>query len=171
MEDAKPYRRPLGSQKLQKDMRQFDMTGKAIQAEALARLIEQTSRAIHSRGHSHGLFPAQWTALRYFAGADPTRCSATDLAAYQGMAFGPVSRTVRTLIAKGLIAKSATRQGRLELIEVTAEGRTLLAQDPMADVVEALKGLSPGDRQVLAQALETVMLRLQGADSEDGLTP
>ena len=99
------------------------MTARAKQTAALARLVEQTSRAIHSRGHSHGLFPAQWTALRYFAGTEATLCSASALAAYQGMAFGPVSRTVRTLITKGLVRKTEATSGRFELVEVTAAGR------------------------------------------------
>ncbi len=147
------------------------MATRTIQTALLARLVEQTSRAIHSRGHSHGLFPAQWTALRYFAGAEPGLRSASALAAYQGMAFGPVSRTVRTLISKGLLKKSETTRGRFELVEVTEAGQALLGKDPMLGMVEALEGLSPSDRKVLALALEAVLLRLQGADGEEGLTP
>lgn len=148
------------------------MAGRAKQTAALARLVEQTSRAIHSRGHSHGLFPAQWTALRYFAGADAALCSASALAAYQGMAFGPVSRTVRTLIAKGLVRKTmAPTSGRFELVEVTAAGHALLAKDPLAGVVEALNALPPENRQALAVALEAIVFRLQGADGDDSLTP
>lgn len=148
------------------------MPRKAIQTVALARLVEQTSRAIHSRGHSHGLFPAQWTALRYFANADAGLCSASALAAYQGMAFGPVSRTVRTLISKGLIRKNTSaRQGRFELVELTEAGRALLTQDPMGAVLEALAELPETSLQTLALALETIVLRLQEAHSEEGLTP
>ncbi len=148
------------------------MTETTIQTALLARLVEQTSRAIHSRGHSHGLFPAQWTALRYFAGADPSLCSASALAAYQNMAFGPVSRSVRTLIAKGLVRKIGNATpGRVELIEVTPAGRALLASDPMNEVAEAIEGLTPLDRHSLALALEAIVLRLQGADGIDGLTP
>jgi hypothetical protein len=47
----------------------------------------------------------------------------------------------------------------------------LLAKDPMSDVIGALEGLSPTNRQAFAVALEAVMLRLQGADGDDGLTP
>ncbi len=148
------------------------MSSRAIQTAALARLIEQMSRAIHSRGHSHGLFPAQWTALRYFATADPVRSNASALAAYQGMAFGPVSRTVRTLIAKGLVRKGPTRgMGRFERLEVTEMGRDLLAQDPLAGVVAALEDLRDEDRQMLAGALEVILFRLQGSDPDEGLVP
>lgn len=147
------------------------MNAKTIDAAALARLVEQTSRTIHSRGHSHGLFPAQWTALRYFASADPALRSTSALAAYQGMAYGPVSRTVRTLITKGLVRKQEARSGRFDIIEVTEKGQTLLTQDPMAEVVGALETLPEADVKVLAVTLEAIMLRLQGADSEEGLTP
>ena len=148
------------------------MTGRTIQPTALARLIEQTSRAIHSRGHSHGLFPAQWTALRYFAEAETALCNASALAAYQGMAFGPVSRTVRTLITKGFLRKAAkAKSGRFELVEVTPAGHALLANDPLAGVVEALDTLPLPTRQALALALEAIVFRLQGAEGDDGLTP
>ncbi len=148
------------------------MMCKAIQTFALARLIEQMSRAIHSKGHSHGLFPAQWTALRYFATADPLRSNSSALAAYQGMAFGPVSRTVRTLVTKGLLRKGPTRgMGRFECLEVTEMGRDLLTQDPLKEILAALDGLSDEDKQVLAVALEAVLLRLQRVDGDEGLLP
>ena len=99
----------------------------------------------------------------------PSLCSASALAAYQGMAFGPVSRTVRTLITKGLVRKTEATSGRFELVEVTAAGRALLAMDPLAGVIEALDALPPVNRQALAEALEAIVFRLQGGDDE--LTP
>lgn len=144
------------------------MTRRMIQSAAIARLLEQIGRAIHSRGHSHGLYPAQWTALRYFANADAGSCSTTALAAYQGMAFGPVSRTVRTLIAKGLVQKcAAPSRGRYELVEVTQTGRDLLIEDPLGRVCDALAALPESNREALAFALEAIVLRLQATHWEE----
>lgn len=149
-----------------------DMTGKAIDPAALARLIEQTSRTIHSRGHSQGLFPAQWTALRYFATAEPARRNASALAAYQGMAFGPVSRTVRTLITKGLLKKDPViARGRFELLTLTEAGEALLAEDPIGGVVEALSELPEASRYQIAIALEAIMFRLTSVEKDRGLEP
>lgn len=148
------------------------MEARPIPAAALGRLIEQTARTVHSRSHSHGLFPAQWSALRYFATAEPPLRSATALAAYQGMAFGPVSRTVRTMIAKGYIRKSKTLSGgRLELIEVTDSGHAMLVHDPILALTEAVEALPEVDKRILAAAFEAIIFRLQGAAGDSGLTP
>lgn len=134
----------------------------SIKADVLARLFEQSTRALHSSGHSHGLFPAQWTALRYFSAAERSQCTAISLARFQGMAFGPVSRTVRTLITKGLLRKAGSAgRGRAELLDVSDEGRLLLDRDPIRVVVDALQELSDGDKEVLAHTLEQILIALQ----------
>ena len=46
--------------------------------------------------------------MRYFASADPTQRTSMALARFQGLAFGPVSRTVRTLIASDHLPLVAT---------------------------------------------------------------
>jgi DNA-binding MarR family transcriptional regulator len=141
------------------------MARKPIRAGALARLFEQSTRALHSTGHSHGLFPAQWTALRYFAAADRSHCTAISLARFQGMAFGPVSRTVRTLISKGLLRKAGSAgRGRAELLELSDEGYALLASDPILAVVQVLEDLDDSQRLALATALEKILLSIQPAE-------
>jgi DNA-binding MarR family transcriptional regulator len=145
----------------------------SIKNDVLARLFEQSTRALHSSGHSHGLFPAQWTALRYFSTAERSQCTAISLARFQGMAFGPVSRTVRTLITKGLLRKAGSAgKGRAELLEVSEEGHQILQEDPLRLVVEALDGLSGSEKEALAHALEQVLValqtRLQTEDSTNG---
>lgn len=148
-----------------RDWNHLQMARKPIRAEALARLFEQSTRALHSSGHSHGLFPAQWTALRYFASADRNQCTAISLARFQGMAFGPVSRTVRTLIGKGLLRKAGSAgRGRAELLELSDEGFAMLGHDPLGRVVSALKSLDDGERLALATALEQIVLSIQPAE-------
>ncbi|MBY0360998.1 MAG: hypothetical protein K2X45_03765 [Phreatobacter sp.] len=146
------------------------MARKLIRADALARLFEQSTRALHSTGHSHGLFPAQWTALRYFAAADRSQCTAISLARFQGMAFGPVSRTVRTLISKGLLRKAGSAgRGRAELLELSDEGYQLLASDPIRAVVQVLEDLDDAQRLALATALEQILLSIQPAEPGNAL--
>ncbi|QCK88507.1 winged helix-turn-helix transcriptional regulator [Phreatobacter aquaticus] len=144
------------------------MAPKSIRTDVLARLFEQSTRALHSSGHSHGLFPAQWTALRYFSTADRPQCTAMSLARFQGMAFGPVSRTVRTLISKGLLRKAGSAgKGRAELLEVSDEGRLILEQDPLVSVVDALAMSDDAEREALAKALERVLMALQSKVGPD----
>lgn len=144
------------------------MAAKPIRAEALARLFEQSTRALHSSGHSHGLFPAQWTALRYFASADRNQRTAISLARFQGMAFGPVSRTVRTLIGKGLLRKAGSAgRGRAELLELSDEGRAILGHDPLGNVARALEALGDGEKTALASALEQILLSIQPLEADE----
>lgn len=132
-----------------------------ISASALAELLELVARMLHSRGYAEDMFPAQWMALRYFARAAPERRTASDLARFQGLANGPVSRTVRTLIQKGLLAKAeAQPRGRAEVLEVTASGSTLLASDPTLELEAAVAALDERDQEAMARSLETILRRL-----------
>lgn len=145
-----------------------DDVAKSIRAVALARLLDQVARGLHSIGHDAEMFPAQWAALRYVASADPAQCTAMALARFQGLAFGPVSRTVRTLIAKGYLRKAGSAgRGRAELIELTASGRRLLARDPLEAIREAIEELSEPEKEAFASALES-MLRVIHARHDGG---
>ena len=113
---------------------------------------------MHSIGYAAELYPAQWTALRYFAKAADGMRTASELARFQGFANGPVSRTVRTLLQKGLIRKSDFQPvGRAEHLEVTAAGHAILDNDPTKGIADALESLRVDEREILAQALETVI--------------
>lgn len=129
-----------------------------ISASALAELLELTARMLHSRGYAEDLFPAQWMALRYFARTPAERRTASELARFQGLANGPVSRTVRTLVQKGLLAKAASQpKGRAEVLELTPSGVRLLRSDPTIALEAAIAKLEPGDQEAFARALETIL--------------
>ncbi len=135
-----------------------------LSAYALAESLELVARALHARGYAEGLFPAQWTALRYFARTQPERRTASDLARFQGLANGPVSRTVRTLIRKGLLAKAETQpRGRAERLELTGAGRKMLESDPMLELEKLMAGLDEAERQALAGALEAILKQIAPA--------
>lgn len=128
---------------------------------AIAELLELTARKLHSRGHAGGLFPAQWAALRYFSRAAEELRTSSDLARFQGLANGPVSRTVRTLVQKGLLEKAALQpRGRAERLELSAAGHALLAQDPTLELEAAIDAINPDDRGCLGRALESLVSRL-----------
>ena len=139
-----------------------------IPASSLARLVEQTSRAFHSFGFREGLYPAQWTALRYFAWAEPDQRTASALARFQGLAIGPVTRTVRTLMAKGLLENVDGRgRGRSRRVALTQAGRDLLADDPMGAIIAAIETLDPRERLGFARGLDGVLRAVQGAPPND----
>jgi DNA-binding MarR family transcriptional regulator len=143
----------------------LELALRAISTAALAELLELTARMLHSRGYAKDLFPAQWMALRYFAKAPPEKRTASELARFQGLANGPVSRTVRTLVQKELLTKAKEQpRGRAEVLELTDAGREALLADPTLEIEEALAALPNEHRQVLARALETILRRVPTAN-------
>ena len=130
-------------------------------ATALADLLELLSRMLHARGYQHDMFPAQWVALRYFSKARRDLCTASELARFQGIANGPVSRTVRTLLQKGLLVKCKNQpRGKAELLELTTSGRTLLKLDPCRELELILSSLEDDARLLLGETLENLIHRL-----------
>ncbi len=129
-----------------------------ISSVGVAALIERASRLIHSIGYAEGLYPAQWTALRFFTEAPPSARTTAGLARFQGMSLGPVARTVRTLVEKGLLARAANPSSRrADLIAVTSSGQVLLKCDPRAAVAAAVEKMPLEHREVLASAMETLL--------------
>jgi DNA-binding MarR family transcriptional regulator len=130
-------------------------------ATAIADMLELLARMLHARGYQHEMFPAQWVALRYFARARRDLCTASELARFQRMANGPVSRTVRTLLQKGLLAKAKEQpRGKAEILELTASGRALLKLDPCHEIEAILSSLTDDARAALNNALELLLHRL-----------
>jgi DNA-binding MarR family transcriptional regulator len=135
---------------------------------ALLELLELAGRSMHSIGYSEGLYPAQWTALRFFAKAPDGSRTASALARFQGFANGPVSRTVRTLISKGLLRKAEPQPaGRAEHLVITDNARSLLDHDPTAAIAKAMQGLSEPERVALEHALKAVIKTASGVWPRD----
>jgi DNA-binding MarR family transcriptional regulator len=134
----------------------------------LLELLELAGRQMHSIGYSDGLYPAQWTALRFFAKAPNGSRTASALARFQGFANGPVSRTVRTLISKNLLRKAEPQPaGRAEHLEITEDARSILGHDPTAAIAEAMQQLSTSERDALERALKAVLKSTSGVWSRD----
>lgn len=144
------------------------MATETISVAALASLLEQVARRIHSQGYASDLFPAQWAAIRYLEKAPPQLRTAIDLARFQGLASGAVARTIRTLVTKGLLIKVGTiGRGRAEQLDLTEFGRRILADDPLHSIARALEVLEGRDRECLAKGLE-IAIRATMADREGG---
>ena len=155
-----------------------------ISPAGIAALIERASRLVHSGSYAEGLYPAQWAALRYFTEAPPASRTTAGLARFQGMSLGPVARTVRTLVEKGLLARVANPASlRADLITVTIGGQGLLKRDPQMAIADVVGTMPPDHREALAAALETLIPALYvehsfeevaievDGDSLDGMPP
>lgn len=127
---------------------------------------------MHSLGYSEGLYPAQWTALRYFSRAAEGSRTASALARFQGFANGPVSRTVRTLLAKNLLRKSDRQPaGRAEHLELTEDAGTMLSRDPAAGIAAAIEAFSDVEKAALESALRAVIKAASGFWPRGGVKP
>lgn len=126
---------------------------------------------MHSIGYSDGLYPAQWTALRYFSKASDGTRTASALARFQGFANGPVSRTVRTLVSKGLLRKAQNQPaGRAEHLEVTDNARAILNRDPAMAIADVISSFSDQEKVALERALKSVITAASGVWPREGKT-
>jgi DNA-binding MarR family transcriptional regulator len=133
---------------------------------AIADMLELLARILHARGYQHGMFPAQWTALRYFSRTRRDLCTASELARFQGMANGPVSRTVRTLVQKGLLAKAKEQpRGKAEIMELTSAGRDLLKLDPCHEIETILANLTEEAQSAFKGVLDLLIHKLSLPDT------
>ena len=140
---------------------------------ALAALFEQAARLVEHAAFDQGLYPAQWSALRYLAqqaGKHRPKVTSTvkGVADFQGTTMGPASRTVSTLVSKGLVVMADDpTDGRRKLISLTPAGRAALKSDPVLRLAEIFGRLSIDQRASLAEAIEEVIISLRSAEDPD----
>ena len=138
-----------------------------VKSAGVTALIERAVRLIHSAGFAEGLNPAQWVALRYFSEAPPASRTSTGLARFQVLGLGPVSRTVRTLIGRGLLASVANPARRhSKLISVTKAGEALLKRDPQATIAALIEGVPRDKQSALSASLEVLVCALSTKRSD-----
>ena len=113
-------------------------------------LLERIGRVLQNDGHSEGLKPTQWEALRYFARANRYSRSPSALTAWLGVTKGTVSQTIMALEKKGLVEKATSEDDRRQVrIEVTPKGEMLLRRDPLGALSASLSKLPASRRQAL----------------------
>ena len=147
-------------------------------SRALAELMDQISRLNDSASFVHGLNPAQWAALRFFAEANPQVRTTTAFARYHATTKGTASKSVRALERKGFLTRERSiHDGRAAILEVTEHGRRLLREDPLNDLARCMDGLSDQQRFTLAETLETVVRTMlanyapDGPNGSEGVSP
>lgn len=140
--------------------------------------MDQISRLNDSASFVHGLNPAQWAALRFFAEANPQVRTTTAFARYHATTKGTASKSVRALERKGFLTRERSiHDGRAAILEVTEHGRRLLREDPLNDLARCMDGLSDQQRFALAEALETVVRTMltnyapEGPNGLEGVSP
>jgi DNA-binding MarR family transcriptional regulator len=88
------------------------------------------------------------------------------------MNLGPVARTVRTLVEKGLLNRNQNPHNRrADLLSLTPAGQALLDRDPQRFLVARINAMSADGRSSLATALDQLLKGLfqdwKGIDGVD----
>jgi DNA-binding MarR family transcriptional regulator len=124
---------------------------------AVAEMVIQLGRSICCEGPG-GLTPAQWTALRYFSRANRFSRTVSAFARFHLTTKGTASQTVKSLVGRGLLTRTQSdRDGRSVTMDLTSQGRALLAQDPFEVLVAALGQLPQRQRDDVATGLARVL--------------
>ena len=128
------------------------------ETENIAVLLERLSRVLQNEAHAGGLKPTQWEALRYLARANRFSRSPSAVTAYLGMTKGTVSQTLNALERKGLIGKQTDPADRRNVrIDLTAEAKALLRDDPVGTLLASASGLSRAEQRQLSGNLEKLL--------------
>ena len=127
-------------------------------AAAAAELVEQVGRLIYSSSFRSGLNPAQWSALRYFNGANRQARTASAFARFHATTKGTATQTITALERKGFLQRvPMPGDRRSRLLEVTQAGHALLHQDPIGALVDAITLLPLEQQQTFTACLENII--------------
>lgn len=134
-------------------------------AAAIAELVERLSRQIQGASYAHGLKPAQWSALRYYARADRAARTIRAFAAIHASSHSAASQIVTGLKRRRLlVAKASTEDARQQVVELTAAGAKLLRRDPLKPVTATLARMPAREQRALQASLRRL---LDGAFGQD----
>jgi DNA-binding MarR family transcriptional regulator len=132
-----------------------------MDASVVARLLEQTARAVYESRGPRAVHPGQWAVLRYLARAGRQARTVGGVATFLGVTHAPASRAVAALARKELVTvKTDAEDRRVRRIDLTAAGRALLDQDPVHRLTAAIEELDNRAQTEFAKTLETVYGRL-----------
>ncbi|MEC7488569.1 MAG: MarR family transcriptional regulator [Pseudomonadota bacterium] len=128
----------------------------------IVELVDRLTRIAHSIQFAGGLNPAQWEALRFVARANRNSCTPGLLADFMGLTKGTVSQTLKALESKGLIERHPKCEDRRSVhILVTAKGNTVLENDPLGRISEALGPCHEFEQAQVLTAMERLLSAVQ----------
>lgn len=137
-------------------------------ARSVLQSLDLMSRLLTATCYCHGLNPAQWSALRYFAGARAEHRTPSAFARNHRATKGTVSQTLIALSRKGLIEKiTDARDGRSITVKLTEAGLSLLALDPWRRFEDVLMK-SPEDSVRHVALIADMLTRCVAAEGAKG---
>ncbi len=124
----------------------------------LAEMLVYLGRLPHLGDSPGSISPAQWAALRFLARANRFSRTVSGVAAFQSTTRGTASQLVKSLEAKGLIARRTDeRDRRSAQLNLTDAGRAALSNDPFDVLVAATDNLDDDERDAVGAALKRLI--------------
>ena len=121
-------------------------------------LLERLARLMRAGEFGGSLNPAQWEAMRYLARANRFSNSPGAVARFAGATKGTISQTLKSLLAKGYLAKVERPGERRSIaLSLTETGTALLASDPWQRFAEACDALGGKTRRRMAKGLQELL--------------
>lgn len=134
-----------------------DRDSLVMDSSVVARLLEQTARAVYEERGPNAIHAGQWAVLRYLARAGRQARTVGGVATYLGVTHAPASRAVAALLRKDLITVRADAEDRrVRRIDLTNAGRALLQHDPVHRLSTAIDTLGAERTAALADMLEAL---------------
>ena len=135
-----------------------------MDASTIARLLEQTARAVYESRGPKAIHAGQWAVLRYLARAARQARTVGGVASYLGVTHAPASRAVAALARKDLVSvKADVEDRRIRRIDLTAAGKALLDHDPVHRLTAEIDGISSDKQKEFDATLEALHGRLARA--------
>lgn len=129
---------------------------KQLPSHHIRDLIERLARIYAADEWTDDLNPTQWAALSYLARANRFSRSPSQVTEFMAATRGTVSQTLKALARKGLIEEIRSVTDRRWIsYAVTAKG--LGALDRTTVIEQALKEMTPSDRDSIAGSLEALL--------------
>jgi DNA-binding MarR family transcriptional regulator len=131
--------------------------------------LERLARLLRQAGHTRGLNPVQWEALRYLSRCNALSHSPGAMARYLSSTKGTVSQTVKALAAKGLVLKTVDAQDQRGVaLFLTEAGKALLKHDDTLVLQADIAELSDKTRRRFDRALDALLEQERLRQGEPG---
>ncbi|MEM6341143.1 MAG: MarR family transcriptional regulator [Pseudomonadota bacterium] len=139
----------------------FGMIRETQTPDRIAELLVHVGRAARSEDAGSGLTAAQWTCLRFFARANGSSRTPSGFASFQATTRGTASQIVKSLERKGLVVGTRSDRDRRSVsFDLTDRGQTMLASDPLRDLIDLIAGLAADERDSFLTTLSRLAATL-----------
>jgi len=137
------------------------MTSAQTDPDMIAELLVHLGRLARCETGAARLTPAQWACLRFFARANDSTRTPSGFAAFQATTRGTASQVIKSLKARGLLARRRSDQDRRSVrFDLTDSGAMMLEQDPLGDLVEVIGALDAPEQARFRASLTRISAAL-----------